>query len=211
MKKKLLALLVAAGMMAVAITGCGNTGDSQDASGNNADSSVVNEDVSGTTEETEYMYSLQVKGTDEATLIITYADGTVEEVGSQSWFGDGSQTFGQMMEEWDIVSIDAKCGDAPFLGWIGYEIITQPDANGFEETFEKPMIMSELYYSTETLMNEILPAGDVVFYTAFEFECGGCEKNKACDVYYIDDGVYYVCADCYEEFATGMGLIEDTN
>lgn len=206
MRKKLVALLAVTGMMSLAIIGCGNTGDSQDTSGNNTDSSVVNENPSITADETTYMYSLQVKGTDEATLIITYADGTVEEVGSQSWFGDGSQTFGQMMEEWDIVSIDAKCGDAPFLGWIGYELITQPDANGFEETVEKPMIMTDLYYSTETLMEEILPADDVVFYTAFEFECGGCEERKACDVHYIDDGVYYVCADCYEEFATGMGL-----
>lgn len=207
MKNKLLALFIATTMMAITITGCGNTGDAQDTSGSNIGSgNDMVEDLTDIMEDSQYMYSLQVRGADEATLILTYADGTVEEVDSQGWFGDGSQTFGQMMEEWDIVSIEAKCGDAPFLGWIGYQQITQPDSNGFEEIVEAPLIMSELYYSTETLMNEILPIGDIVYYTAFEYECGGCEQAKACDVYYIDDGVYYVCNDCYEEFAHGMGL-----
>lgn len=207
MKKKLFTLLVAVGVMAFTITGCstGGTGEVNGGDVSAGDEVSTGGDESGTSEETDYMYSLQTKGSDEAILVITYADGTVEETGSQSWFGTGEQTYGEMMAEWDIVSIDAKCGDAPFLGWIGYEQITQTDANGFEEFIEKPIIMSEQYYSTETLMNEILPEGNIVFYTAFEFECGGCEERKACEVYYVDDDVYYVCADCYEEFATGMG------
>ena len=199
MKKKLLALVVAVGMMAVAVTGCGGDGGSAPADGTLASS--------GPDEELVYMYSLQTKGGDEAILELTYADGTVEEVGSQAWFGDGSQTYGQMMEEWEIASIEPKCGDRPFLGWIGYEQIYQLDENGFEETIEVPLVMSELYYTTEQLMNEALPVStDVVYYAVFEFTCGGCETDTYCGVYYIDDEVYYVCPSCYEEFATGMGL-----
>jgi hypothetical protein len=51
-----------------------------------------------------------------------------------------------------------------------------------------------------------LPESDLTFYTIWALECGGCEELKVCSVYYIDDDVYYVCDDCYEEFATGMGL-----
>lgn len=36
--------------------------------------------------------------------------------------------------------------------------------------------------------------------------CGGCEEEKECTTYTIDDVDYYVCDDCYEEFAYGMGL-----
>lgn len=36
--------------------------------------------------------------------------------------------------------------------------------------------------------------------------CGGCEVEKECGTYTVDGTDYYVCDDCYEEFATGMGL-----
>lgn len=36
--------------------------------------------------------------------------------------------------------------------------------------------------------------------------CGGCENEKECGTYTVDGTDYYVCDDCYEEFAYGMGL-----
>ena len=36
--------------------------------------------------------------------------------------------------------------------------------------------------------------------------CGGCEIEKECGIYTVDGTDYYVCDDCYEEFAYGMGL-----
>ena len=36
--------------------------------------------------------------------------------------------------------------------------------------------------------------------------CGGCEVEKECGTYTVDGTDYYVCDDCYEEFAYGMGL-----
>lgn len=51
-----------------------------------------------------------------------------------------------------------------------------------------------------------LPEGDITFYSVWDLICGECEEHKVCEVHYIDDDVYYVCDDCYEEFAHGMGL-----
>ena len=36
--------------------------------------------------------------------------------------------------------------------------------------------------------------------------CSGCEQEKVCGTYTVDGVDYIVCDDCYEEFATGMGL-----
>ena len=36
--------------------------------------------------------------------------------------------------------------------------------------------------------------------------CGGCETEKECSTYTVDGKDYIVCDDCYDEFATGMGL-----
>lgn len=38
--------------------------------------------------------------------------------------------------------------------------------------------------------------------------CSGCEDEKECQTYTVDDTDYIVCDDCYPEFAEGMGLIE---
>lgn len=44
--------------------------------------------------------------------------------------------------------------------------------------------------------------------TSFFHVCGGCEEEKQCRSYDIDGTEYIVCDDCYEEFATGMGINE---
>ena len=36
--------------------------------------------------------------------------------------------------------------------------------------------------------------------------CSGCEIEKECGTYTVDGEDYIVCDDCYDEFATGMGL-----
>lgn len=36
--------------------------------------------------------------------------------------------------------------------------------------------------------------------------CTGCEITKACGKYEVNGQIYVVCDDCYDEFATGMGL-----
>lgn len=41
--------------------------------------------------------------------------------------------------------------------------------------------------------------------------CTGCEEEKECKTYVVDDVSYLVCDDCYEEFATGMGLQDETS
>lgn len=40
--------------------------------------------------------------------------------------------------------------------------------------------------------------------------CTGCEQEKACKTYTVNGESYLVCDDCYDEFATGMGLKDDT-
>ena len=39
--------------------------------------------------------------------------------------------------------------------------------------------------------------------------CSGCEATKACGKYEVNGQTYIVCDDCYNEFATGMGLKND--
>ena len=39
--------------------------------------------------------------------------------------------------------------------------------------------------------------------------CSGCEVEKACGKYEVNGQTYSVCDDCYDEFATGMGLKND--
>lgn len=41
--------------------------------------------------------------------------------------------------------------------------------------------------------------------------CSGCEDEKECQTYTVDDTDYIVCDDCYPEFATGMGLDATVN
>ncbi|MBE5972313.1 MAG: hypothetical protein E7246_07345 [Lachnoclostridium sp.] len=40
-------------------------------------------------------------------------------------------------------------------------------------------------------------------------KCSGCEIEKACGKYEVNGQTYVVCDDCYNEFATGMGLKND--
>ena len=39
------------------------------------------------------------------------------------------------------------------------------------------------------------------------YTCSGCEVEKDCGIYWANEQEHYVCDDCYEEFATGMGLL----
>ena len=41
--------------------------------------------------------------------------------------------------------------------------------------------------------------------------CSGCQEEKECQTYTVDGQDYIVCDDCYDEFATGMGLNDTDN
>lgn len=200
MKKKILTLLMAVSVAVLAFAGCGST---------TGEETFGDEDSA--TEDITYYVSVQTRGFDEALLLVTSDDGSgeiyVEETGSYGWMGAPGQTLGEMMEEWGVKSIEATCNGQEFLGWIAYETKIITDENGFEETVETPLFDGKVF-TTEEIMTQELPEADVTFYTVWDLVCGGCEENKICEVYYIDDEIYYVCNDCYEEFATGMGLLE---
>ena len=199
MKKSLLFAL-AAGTVILSLNGCGNT-------------NVVEEDViiSEETAEEEMMYYVSVEaiGFDNALLNVTFADeegGTyVEETGSYGWMGNEGMTIAQMMEEWNVISMEAVCEGQEFLGWIAKEQVVEVDENGFEE-YSSVKLYDGKIFTTEEMMAQELPAGDITFYSVWDLICGGCEEAKICEIYYIDDGIYYVCDDCYEEFAHGIGL-----
>lgn len=202
MKKKLMALLLVAGMAVFALSGCGNSGDSE------GNMSSLDDEVI-----TDYYYGIQAYGLDEAYLVITSTDENgetiVEETGSYGWFGTPDQTIGEMMEEWGVVSIEPKCEGFDFLGWQAYEMISYVDENGFESVDESVLYEGKVF-TTEEMMSQELFDADIYFYTVWDLVCGGCEEHKVCQVYYIDDDRYFVCDDCYDEFATGMGLVDDT-
>lgn len=195
MKKKLLALLVVG---AIALTGC---------------SKEANVDNNDGEETVTYAYSVQTRGLDETELVITSVDEdgekSEERTDSYVWFSEGGEetTIGKMMEEWGIEAVEPVCEGYDFIGWRGYKVTTETDEEGFSSSTEE-LIFDGKVFSTEEMMAQPLPESDVIFYTEWDFTCGGCEEHKLCTVYYIDDGRYFVCDDCYNEFATGMGLID---
>ena len=113
--------------------------------------------------------------------------------------------FAKLMKEWDVVSIEAVCEGQEFLGWVAHEQTNMVDENGFEEYTSVKLFDGKLFTTEEVLEME-LPEKNISFYTVWNLICGGCEERKVCEVFYIDDDIYYVCDDCYEEFAHGMGL-----
>lgn len=195
MKKKLLALMMATTMAALTLAGCDSTDDV--------------DTIVDSLENLDYYYSVQAEGLDDAVLLITSDDGEggtyVEETGAYGWFGTPDMTIGGMMEEWGIVSIEPKSEEFDFLGWKAYELLTVVDENGFEDSVKNELYEGKLF-TTEEMMSQELFDSDIYFYTVWDLVCSGCEEQKVCEIYYIDDGRYFVCDDCYEEFATGMGL-----
>lgn len=200
MKKKLLAFVLA-GAVVLAMAGCGA-----------ATGEEIYGDEGGDSGDMGYYVSVQTRGFDEALLLVTSDDGTgetyVEETSSYGWMGAPGQTIGEMMEEWGVKSIEPTCDGQEFLGWMAYEVENVTNEDGFEETVETLLFDGKIFTTEEIMMQE-LPEANVTFYTVWDLVCGGCEESKVCQVYYIDDGIYYVCDDCYEEFATGMGLLEN--
>lgn len=200
MKKKILALLVVGAMV---LTGCGSAAD------NGAEDDAFEKDT--VVEETDYNVSVMARGTDEVKLMITYVDEegeeSVEESDSYVWIGGANTTIKEMMDEWGVKSIEPVCEDFEFLGWRGYKVTTE-EVNGLYEDTEE-LLFDGKVFSTEEMMEQPLPECNVTFYTEWDFTCGGCEEHKLCTVYYIDDDRYFVCDDCYLEFATGMGLIDE--
>ena len=196
MKKKLL-LLLATTLFITVITGCGSAEDTE-----------TNEPVSEETEieetSSEFSYSVQAYGLDNALLRITSIDDAgetiVEETGSYGWFGAPGGTLAQIMDEWNVESVEPICDEFDFLGWSAYTMTG--------EDFEEAPLYDGKIFTTDEMLALELPECDVYFYTEWKMTCGGCEEQKICDVHYIDDERYIVCDDCYEEFATGMGLLE---
>lgn len=210
MKKKLLSILLITSMVMTVFTGCGNNPESVE------DTEVIDSAEESDAEEsdaeiiTDYYYTMQIRGLDNAILRITSTDDSgetiVEEVGSHGWFGGPDRTLAQDMEEWNIKSIEPVCDEFDFLGWSAYTIEYPEDESGSEE--EVPLFDGKIF-TTEEIMTLELPACDVYFYTEWDLTCGGCEEKKLCEIYYIDDDRYFVCEDCYVEFATAMDLLVD--
>ena len=134
-------------------------------------------------------------------------------------YGEPGQTIGEMMADWDMISIEPLQQDVEFLGWACCTTTVEVDEDGFEEYIDTELFDGKIF-TTEEMMNQELPECDIYFYTvwgdpiATEPEapsldvCGGCELEKECTIYNVDGQDYYVCDDCYEEFATGMGLLD---
>ena len=82
-----------------------------------------------------------------------------------------------------------------------------------KEPVQKQQIQGE---SKEELQEEKIPsteeneeAADIQ--ESSTLTCSLCEEERICGVYVVEGKEYVVCPDDYEEFAHGMGLIEDSN
>lgn len=225
MKKKLFALLMVAGMTVFAAAGCGVSVEVEPSDQSAVqEENVAQDETAGQDEQTDYSYSVQARDLDGARLLITYGDETgaitgYEETDGFSWFGAPGQTIGEMMADWDMISIEPLQQDYEFLGWACCTSTMVEDENGFVEDVETELFDGKIF-TTEEMMNQELPDGNIIFYTVWGDPiettpvapsldvCGGCELEKECTIYNIDGVDYYVCDDCYEEFATGMGLLD---
>lgn len=209
MKKKLLSVLLITSMAITVFSGCGtnskSTDDTNDTEATESVNAEENEEII-----TEYSYSVQAHGLDNAMLRITSIDDAgetiVEETDSYGWFGSAGGTLGETMEEWKIESIEPVSDEFDFLGWSAYTIEYADSEAAFDE--EVPLYDGKIFTTEEILAME-LPECDVYFYTEWDMTCSGCQQQKVCDVYYIDDDRYIVCDDCYVEFATAMDLLSD--
>lgn len=212
MRKNMYRLLFAAAVLLAGTTGC-STEQKAESIDQNVEETIEDLlDADVIEDETESCYySVEVYGLDEALLYVTTVDEsgnrTTEEVGSQGFFGSPGMTIAQLMEEWGITEIEAKCDGYETLGWQAYEYVVQVDSDGFETDS-----LEELYdgkiFSTEEMMNQELPDKDVYFRSVWNLTCSKCNEEKVCEVYYVDDDCYFICDDCYEAFAKEMGWEE---
>ena len=221
MIKKIIALLMIAAVIVMSLAGCGsteNTGtsdtpdtsvapsepDASDESDDYDDSDESEEMSESDMDILEYAYSVQVRDLDEAFLTVKYSDEYAdepysEEVSSYVWFGAPGMTIAQLMEEWDIESIEPYCEGFDFLGWIAYESIIGVDENGWEE-FTENLLFDGKVFTTEEMMSLELTGTDIIFYTVWDLTCNECGEHKMCTAYYLDDGRIFICDDCFEDF-----------
>ncbi len=208
MKKKRYLLLLAAAMMMIGMTGCS---DSKDVNDDEVAAEDVIDEISDVVDDLDHShyYFVQSYGFDEAVLEVTRVndagENELEETGSEGWMGEAGMTIAQLMDEWDVVSIDAKCEGYDLLGWQAYESVREVDEDGFE-TFSEQQLYDGQVFTTDEILNMELPDADIYFNTVWDLTCSQCEKQKVCEIYYIDDDCYFVCDDCYDMFARGVGL-----
>ena len=202
MKKKLVSLFLVTSLFVIAITGCGKADDTET---KEPVAEETENEESSEESSSEFFYTVQTHGLDNSLLRITSVDDAgetiVEETGSQGWLGTPGGTLAQSMEEWGIQSIEPYCDEFDFLGWSAYTMTA--------EDFEEVPLYDGKIFTTDEMLALKLPECDVYFYTEWKLTCGGCEEQKACEVYYIDDDRYIVCSDCYVEFATAMDLLSN--
>lgn len=206
MKKKFYIMMLVAAMTMTSLVGCSSAEDDKDTTVDDVIDDIS--DVVDDMDEGRY-YSVQSYGFDEAVLDVTRLNDSgeeeMEETGSEGWFGEAGMTIADLMDEWGVVSIEPKCEGYEFLGWQAYESIREVDEDGFE-SFTQEKIYDGKVFTTEEVFNMELPDADIYFVTIWDLTCDKCEEKKVCEVYYIDDDRYFVCDDCYHEFAQEVGL-----
>ncbi len=222
MTRKIIAFLMIAAVIVMSLAGCGST-ENADTTPDTPDTSVVSSEsdtpgildifgdmTASDSDFPEHAYSLQISDLDEAVLIVRYSEEYsdepyAEEVSSYVWFGSPGMTIAQIMEEWDIESIEPYCEGYDLLGWAAYESILSVDENGWEEFTENELFDGRLF-TTEEMLSLELTDTDIIFYTVWDLVCSECGEHKICTAYYLDEGRSFICDDCYETFAADFGF-----
>lgn len=128
-------------------------------------------------EEIMYEFDLDAYSLAGGVLNCTYADGTVEETGSWCICTENA-TIGELLESWEIVSIEAvNENDDTFEGWIEFEIIITEDEDGFSEYSYIPV--NTVPFTTEELMAKPMPE----YYAVYAAKWAGVPAEE----YYVEE------------------------
>lgn len=203
MRKRVYVLGMLAAIVVMGIAGCSASRGENEEIGMDEIFDIVEEVEEG------HFYSVQACGLNDAILEVTSANDSgeneLEETGSIGWSAMEGTTIAQIMEEWNVISIEAKCDGYEFLGWQVYENTYEIDEDGFE-VYGEQLLYDGKVFTTDEMMNMELPDADIYFASVWDLTCDRCQAQKVCSVYYIDDDCYFICDECYDAFAHEVGL-----
>ena len=103
---------------------------------------------------------------EEGTLKITYEneDGTtnLEETGAIGWPIEPGWKVSEILNDWNITSIEAICQNDTFEGWLVYKEKITTDEDGFTE-YTTELISGDKIYTTEEVLDTIVSDYDMRF------------------------------------------------
>ena len=103
---------------------------------------------------------------DEGMLKVTYTDeeGTtsLEETGAIGWPVDPGWKVSEILNDWDITSIEAVCQNDTFEGWLVYKETTTTDEDGFTNSTSE-LISGDKVYTTDEVLDTTISDYNIRF------------------------------------------------